>query len=31
MYKATTGGGVDKRPVVELDVEFMDLQLSVHV
>ena len=23
MYKATTGGGVDKRPVVELDVEFM--------
>ena len=23
MYKATTGGGVDERPVVELDVEFM--------
>ena len=23
MYKAITGGGVDKRPVVELDVEFM--------
>ena len=23
MYKATTGGGVDERPVVELDMEFM--------
>ena len=23
MYEATTGGGVDRRPVVELDMEFM--------
>jgi hypothetical protein len=23
MYKATTGGGVDERPVVELEMEFM--------